>query len=471
MDILTLALAKKYTDTRISNLVSNLGIKKYGVIFTGSDTAGVRTGDAIGMVATAGVGDEVVQNDFDNVSYFNRPLCCGYHDADGKFHVNAYQGEPGFALDGSKGEVYYECTPFYWNGSFDAPSVTGTPCEGYELAPMFLNPVDKVYLPSYWSSQVGGKATSRSGVFPTTGSLNSHMANMRTYHEKACTETIAARMSEYVLQLVEFATRDVQVMMSCSGLPYSVNHVAVVAETGVNRIIIANAYADLFVIGQTIAIGTAVGESQVCENRVVTAIDSYDAENKAISFDGAAVNVAVGNIVSSRAWKNGATDIVLASSGSPVSNTSGKYPCIWRGKVDPWADGYSMICNILIQRSGEPDAYTYTPFCLPDPTKYNAGAITGDYVELNYSLPGVDGYAKSLQSDSRYKHIALPAELGASSSTYLAAWYSYPRNDVCAVLAGGLWNVGRDCSPVYFNCSNAPGRASLSFLARLFVNR
>jgi len=40
-----------------------------------------------------------------------------------------------------------------------------------------------------------------------------------------------------------------------------------------------------------------------------------------------------------------------------------------------------------------------------------------------------------------------------------------------AVLAGGNWNNGRNCSPVYFNCNNAPGNANISFLARLIYNK
>ena len=293
---------------------------------------------------------------------------------------------------------------------------------------------------------VGGKATSRSGGFPEYNSLNGHITNARTYNAKAHTETMTVRISEYILQLVEFATKDMQtVMMGASAMAYNAAHVAVVEESNTNRIIIANSYADQFVIGQTIAIGTSVGSGSVCENRIVTNIVYYDANNKAIHFDGLPVNIAIGNIVSTRAWKNGTTNIVKASSGSPVSNNSGKYPCIWRGKVDPWGDSFSAICDVLVERTGagtEGSPYVYTPYYLSDPRKYANGAITADYVKLNYKLPQSDGYAKTLGFDSRYKHVRLTNEVGGSSTTYLAGWYSYPRYDIGAVFAGGGWYGG-----------------------------
>ena len=127
-------------------------------------------------------------------------------------------------------------------------------------------------------------------------------------------------------------------MRGAADMAYSDSHTATVAENGVNRIIVANATADAFVVGQAISIGSSKSNDSVAANRLITSIDAYDASNKTLSFDGAAVNIAVGNVVANRPWKNGATDIITASSGSLVSNSSGKYPCIWRGKVDPWAD-------------------------------------------------------------------------------------------------------------------------------------
>ena len=430
---------------KLNDKIDNIGvanIKKYGVKFTGSNPAGERTDNAIGMIANVAIDNQVALNDFDKVSFFDRKITNGYHDVNGKFRVMAYRGEPGFDFEGgifapyaNKSEVYYECTPCGWNGSYDEPSVTGTPIEGYELFEFFDDWHTKKYLPTYWMADVDGKPTSRSGTRPGYYSLNSAMTSARNYHEKAHTETMAAHMYEYVLQLVEFATRDVQlVMMGCSNLRYnSAVDTAVIAEEVVNRIVLTNSSAAQYVVGQTIVIGTAQNGTNVASERSITSIEDYDGSNKAIYFDGTPVNIAIGNFVSSRVWKNGATDIVVASSGSPVSNTSGKYPCIWRGKVDPWAQGFSVICDILTKRYGAgtaEDPYKYRAFYLPDPTKYANGAITDDYIELQHDLPTTDGYAKGLWQDSRYRFIGLTKELGAASTTFLSAYYYYPRYDI-----------------------------------------
>ena len=470
MSLITLTRAKKYTNDRLKES----GVKKYTVSFSGSTSAGTRADDAVGMVAGVAVDDAVVDNDFDGVSFFNRPICCGHHDEDGKFYVNAYRGEPGFAWDGSNGDVFYEETPFYWKGDLiTTVSVTGTPCEGYELSPRFPNGIDKQYSPVFWMSMVGGVAASRSGYLPVYTSIDTGMSNARTYNAtKGHIETIAVRMSDYILQLVEFATKDVQnVMMGVANLR-SDTDTAVIAEIAVNRIVLTNAVAAYYVVGQTIVIGTTQNDSNVAAERSITSIEAYDVNNMSVYFDGNAVDIAVGNFVSSRVWKNGATNIVVASSGSPVSNTDGKHPCIWRGKVDPWGEGFSDICDVLIKRMGTgtaEDPYVYTPYYLSDPRKYAAGAITADFVGLSYKMATVDGYAKALGYDARYKWARLTDDVGASSTTYLAAYYYYPRYDISAVCVGGYFSLGRYCSPAFFYCDPAPSISHFNRLSRLFV--
>mgnify|MGYP000194268717 CR=1 FL=1 len=454
------------------NILKSSGVKRYGVRFEGSSAQGIRVEDAVGMIAQVAVDDEIVINDFDKVSFFNRPICCGYHDEEGRFHVNAYRGEPGFAWDGSNGEVYYECTPFYYKGDLHTYiSVSATPLEGYKLAPMFKNGHDKVYCPVFPVAMVDGMPTSRAGVFPTYNSMNGHMTDVRKYHQKAHTETMAVRISEYMLMLVEFATKDLQsIMGGATNMPYSDSDAAVIGETSVNRIIIPKERAERFVLGQTISIGTSYTNSSVAQNRVVTNIVQYDDENMAIYFDGDPVDIAVGNVIASRPWKNGAAaTVVTASSGSIRSNTDGKHPCIWRGRENPWGNAFSAICDVLIERVGEEGNYRYIPYYLKDPTKYANGAITEDYVKLNYELPTENGYVKTLGIDSRFPHVRLPLEIGASSTTYLCDYY-WVASDVTvrAVFAGGDVILGRDYGPVCFACTS-PSVSYWFRLAHLFV--
>jgi len=279
-------------------------------------------------------------------------------------------------------------------------------------------------------------------------------------------------MYEAVLQMVEFATRDLQsIMRGAADMAYSDSHTATVAENGVNRIIVANATADAFVVGQTISIGSSRSSDSVAANRLITSIDAYDASNKALSFDGAAVNIAVGNVVANRPWKNGATDIITASSGSLVSNSSGKYPCIWRGKVDPWADAYSGLCDVLLERTGTEGSYTYKVHVIDDPTDYNAGSITADYRDTGLTLPTSDGYITELQQDTINPDLTIHKTAGGSDVTYYPDYSYYPRYDVCVVFVGGSWSDGSGCGSFSFLCYSYPSSVGIYRLARLFVSR
>lgn len=465
----------KTLNNKIKELVRGLRLSRYGVVFSGSNPQGTRVEDAVGMVANVAVDDQIVVNDFDSVPFFNRRICCGTHDVNGNFIVNAYRDEPGFAWDGTNGEVYYEETPFYWAGDMNNyVSVSAVPLDGYTLSPRFKNGTDKEYSPVFWAATVAGKPTSRAGVFADYGSVNSHMASAKLYHARAHTETMAARMSDYILQLVEFATKDVQnIMMGAANMAYDAAAKAIIAETGVNRIVINNASAQKFVIGQTISIGTSRDTDAAAKNRVITNIAAYDAGNMAITFDGAPVNIAINNAVASRPWKNGATNIIKASSGSIVSNSDGRYPCIWRGKVSPWAETYSAICDMLVKKEGAAAPFSYIPYYLPDPNEYAAGALTADYIRLNYETAKENGYAKTLGIDPEYPHVRLPDAVGASSTTYLSAYF-YITNDsveIRAVIVGGYLYLGRVCSPVIFLCYSAPSDSHWTRASRLFVSR
>ena len=456
---------EEFSLASLDKKIDNSKIKKYGVKFSGSNPKGVRTFDAVGMVANVGVDDQVVVNDFDNVSFYKRPVCCGTFDTNGNFIVNAYEDEPGFTRDGSNGDVYYECTPFYWNGSFEEPVVSASKFEGSMLAPMFKNADDKVYLPCYWASlDSTGKYRSVSGVYPNWSSLNTHMANCRKTNANAHTETIKAHMSEYVLQLVEFATKDLQTVMmgNCNCVYENANYVTSLATTSQTYVIMAKDKAIGYVVGQTI-----IPSGSWSSTRTITKIVDYDSNNSAIHFEGQEpLSVEAGVKISAIFCRTGLTDNVKASSGSNVSNTDGKHQCKWRGKEAPWADGFSGLCDIL--RQIEDDGKHY-PYLLLDPKKYNNGTLTSDYVKLGYTVPAEGGYAKLLGVNKHYPYAAITTEVGASSNTYLSAYYWNSTNPITVAFVGGYWSNGRNCSPVYFYLIIWPSNSGADRLARLLV--
>lgn len=463
-------------------------VTRYGVRFEGSANSGAtvkRLYNAVGLVANVGTDTATAVNDFDKIYPWSaRRRCCGEWNEDGNFVVNAYKGEPGYAEDGTNGEVWVEHSVFYYKHIYEENGaeeivISATPLAGFLPAPIFVDDDGTVHLKAYTAAYpmatVDGKATSRSGVFNNIYSLNTAVTAARTLGERFTVTQTAEWYTECLYMWVEFATRHLQsVMAGATSMPYSANDKATVAETGANRIIVSTTTANKFVVGQTIGIGTSNGSTNIANNRIVTAIDEYDADNKAICFDGDPVNIAVGNIVFTLAWKNGSCDGVLSSSGSPVSNTSGKYNCIYRGKERPYGDSFEYISDILFKREGAgttEDPYTYDVYFLSDATKYNNGAITDDYVKLNYGVPAADGYAKTLGFDSRYPWIRIPATIGTSNTTYYSDYYYYPRYALCAARVGGTWALGSIAGPVCWYCRHAPSDWNVYSRARLSYRR
>ena len=458
-------------------------VPRYGVRFEGSANSGDtvhRLYDAAGLVSGVGTDTETAKNDFDRIYPWSaRRRCCGYWNDDGVFVVNAYKGEPGYAEDGSNGEVWVEHSLFYYQHIYDGEAeeivICATPLADFLPAPIFLGRdgvvYQKAYTAAYPMAAVDGKATSRSGVFSDSHSMNSAVTAARTLGERFTVTQTAEWYTECLYMWVEFATRDLQsVMNAATNLPYVATDTAVVAETSVNRIIVTNTVAAKFVVGQTIGIGTSLGATSIANNRIVTSIDTYDESNKAICFNGDPVNIAVGNIIFTLAWINGSCDNVRSSSGSPVSNTSGKYNCIYRGKERPYGESFEWVSDVLLKREGAgttEDPYTYHPYFLPDATKYSSGTLTEDYVKLNYQIPTADVYVKALGLDRRYPWVRIPCERGADATTWYSDYYYYPRAAVCAARVGGYWNTGSRTGPVSWSCYYAPTTSHMTSSARL----
>lgn len=473
-------------DSRVAELERQNHPAIYGVRWPkgASASKGERIYDAVGMTAAVGVGAEPVVNDFDKVYPFaGRRRCNGYRDTDRTFHVTAYEGEPGFSKNDPAKLVYVE-TPLFWyyDGELDGyevKAVSPYPIPGFLPAPECVDPLHPDAAPAQYGYSAAyrvamegdaesKKPSSRSGVYSDYNSLNNWATDIQKLGKQYTGMLFADFYTDMLLMMVEFATKDLQtVMMGASSMPYSDQHKALMAEESVNRIVIAKAQADLYVVGQAISISASVAGDEIAKNRTVERIEAKSTDDSYIYFDGAAVDIAVGNIVSSRPWVNGATDVVVASSGSPVSNTDGKHPCVYRGKEDPYGDAWIYVADVLADRTvaSEPE-YKYHMNFLPDPTKYAAGAISGDYVKLNYEIPSTDGYVKEFSADQRFPWVQAPKSVGGSSTTYYACYYWFPRSATTPVIAGGCLDNGRSCG-FSLDCRGAPSNSDWTRRARL----
>lgn len=425
-----------------------------------SASAGERVGDAAGLVANAGVDDEVVQNDFDGVlPWAGRRRCNGYRDSDGEFVVTAYEGEAGYSQSDPDKLVYVETPLFYYfdgvKDGYEQKLISMLPQPGFLPSPACVGSDGSLrshsYSAAYLMALENGKATSRAGAFSAYGGLNGMMDGARTLGAQYALERTATWYTESLLMTVEFATKDLQsVMAGATSYSYNIAK-AKAAESGANRVALGNAYneAAQYVVGVPITLSHTGSTGDVTvENRRVTAITPKNASETYLYFDGEPVDITQETTVFVRSWENGAADGVRATSGSPVSNQSGKYPCVYRGRENPYGNAWQFLCDVMSQRTASAGAWAYNAYYLPDATRYSSGALTEDYVKLDYALSAESGTIAALGCDGRYPWVRLAtAVVGDRNSGYADAYAPPDATTYQAVWAcGGMWN-GADAGP------------------------
>ena len=124
------------------------------------------------------------------------------------------------------------------------------------------------------------------------------------------------------------------------------------------------------------------GDFTVASMRVITAINALDASNSEIVFDGAAVNIAIGNIIAMVAQKTGQTANLQKPSGK-LSGISGRTSFKWRGIEDPFGNLYEWVDGVLISDN--------KGYICNKPSLF-ASTLTADYKPLSYINANANGY-------------------------------------------------------------------------------
>ena len=401
----------------------NRGAKIYGVSWDkSSNTELTRLGASIGMVANVGVDAQVVQNDFDSAQIYKEMVEV----------VDLY------------GNQFIRIPKFYIRkvdqANLKTWEISKKPFTGCYLPWCFWDFTNNKSLPyidvgKYKAGQDGSnRLTSKTGEYPL---VNTNIVSFRT---KAQANGVGYQLLDIHLQdvletlfLVEFATLNSQSKMSgyTTG-QYSATQTAVIAESGVNRIVLTNANASGYVVGQTIGIGTTLGGQQIASNRQITAINTYDASNKSIVFDGSAVNIAIGNILYNTGQKNGDTDSVVAKSGSRISNSDGKRPCKYRGIESPWGDVWQWMDGININNNQS--------WICENPSSYASNVFAFPYKQIGYVNKNADGWVKSRGFDSNYPFCEICVDNTGASNQYYSDYY-YQNTGQRVAHVGGYWNV------------------------------
>lgn len=310
-------------------------------------------------------------------------------------------------------------------------------------------------------SDDGLRMESKTGKFPLS---SKNIVQMRDYAKAngAGYQQLDVHVVDLLTTLydIEWATINSQsVMAGFTAGQWSTSHVAVVAATGANQIVIANAYADAYRVGQTIGIATSsAGGNDKASNRLITAINVYDASNKAIVFDGSPVDIAIGNIVYNLPMKNGTCDTVASSSGSPTSNSDGKQTFKWRGIESLFGNIWQFVDGINING--------YQAWVCRNATNYVSNLFAAPYEQLGYVNANANGYPIEMGYDANLPFANLPKTLGGSSTTYYSDYY-YPNSGQRIARLGGFLLNGSDAGLRFWYLGDSSADASVHVGARL----
>jgi len=437
-DDTTVPTSKAMVDA-LSLKIDKLDFPIFGVKFTkaSSSPAGTRTRSAVGLTATSGVGVAGASG-FDTYNVFKLRTCNRVGGI-----VTAYYGEPGF--DAVDKDTFVEIPKAYYrvwdDGTYLNYEISELPFTGASLHPVFKHNAavqNKIYLASYKSSYNGSsKHESKSGKFPDV-IISRPTSRTRSIARGAyaCVQDVQVRDWLNILVMVEFATRDSQsaIGRGYCDMPYSATHVSILNESAVNRIVIANAFAALFVVGQEISIGTSLGANGVAADRTVSSIDVYDASNKSIVFGGAAVNIAIGNIVWTSRQKTGKTDSIGQGTGR-ATGTDGKTSIRYRGIEDPFGNVYEWVDNLNINSN---QGYSDVQGRI---TTYGDADVGTLYSAFSAVFPNSNNYMATPLIDTVTGLSCLPATVGGASTQYFCDYY-YQNTGLRASLVGGSWLNG-----------------------------
>lgn len=275
--------------------------KVYGISFDvgGEDTSCVRIEDAANLSNDYVVADEFQysgQNDFDKVYPWCEIRRCNLSVNDNGTKNITYEGEDGFALDGSNGDVMVEIPKFYSarevkNGK-EIWAITGENKIGFNIEPAFLdsngNVLDHIYVGAYeFTNKSYDKSHSVSGEPVATSLWMEHYRNYANDDNLTCMDYATLHALQF-LYTIEFADRNTdKFMQGYSENPfyqYENNPITSISE---DRYTVTIGFTALRIknlrVGQSVSITQDTRLYQ--DNLLVTSLVKNDDDTATVTFD------------------------------------------------------------------------------------------------------------------------------------------------------------------------------------------
>lgn len=361
-----------YFALRRNGLVFTTKIYKYA---TSTSPVGVKMNANENMACEPSVGRTKGRDDYEQYGLFHHFACNFSVDENGFNHVDALEGQTGFTKYGKVqvGEV----TMSAWFGIEDtAEAVLYHYSDSQtELTPHpmkeSINP-DGTLSPfmihaKYAAGDIDGMPYSSKGLAPANGCQAEEAKNpvsytgMIVYMHKLgghyCGTTSWDLFYRQLMMIIKYATTHSQsIMAGCTS--YSAQHMNLVAETGVTRVILTKSQAASYVVGSYVSIGE-MGEAtnkdryyaymhNLAYSVKILKIEDVDDVNAAIYVDAPeAFDTTLTTCISTMPWRSGSTDEVTGSDGSLGNNTNGKYAFKIQG-IETGVGAYEVLGNVVM---------------------------------------------------------------------------------------------------------------------------
>lgn len=436
--------AKNYA-AQVAGIVTSQAI--FGVNFSGSASAGTRVGAAKDFVFTPGTDTSAGQNSFDAVyPWAGMRRCCCTLNADGTVKVNAYKGQPGYIEDGTNGEVLVEIPLFYVSGMLDvAPSISMSMLPGYRAPRKFLNAdgslKQKCYVRAFPGSiGTDSKLHSIAGAVPTGGqNITQFLNSARKWGDTYSVGTSADFEVLAYLMIVVYGTRHAQSKINGCVSLYGANIAVAAATDNAASVVVAKSAG--IEPGMVISIGTGDENETIAKRRIVTSVETIDgdATNVKVNFDGDPVTTTTDHKVWRIMQSTGTANSVIATCGSPVSNTDGRHSFVFYGVENPlYGNQWRFECDWKLVDG--------VPYWCDDPTKYSWTSNDG-YIALDTMAMPDKGWATALQQDDRALSVQITKSVGGSSGTHLADYFWINKSGIRIARRGGLSSYGGRAGP------------------------
>lgn len=359
MDIVTLAAARKYADTKVGALEAEVGqitsglpaVRQYVIKWDKVNSDCTRMGDAAAITTTInnfchrGAVNASYDNPFDNLYPWKYRKLCKVNRAAYALlapgspitdAVTMWEGEPGFALDGT-GDFDGVYTPEFWGRTWqDATYVYAGVADG--PIPGWQHFEATIGGRCFGSLDGNGKITSIAGSLPLR---NTRMDTMHTNvtSQGMTLDDIFTWCADSLLMAVEFATLNSQTAIGsgCDGLyRQSAEKVGEAASIGDTLLKLPNAFVSACVAGALIGLGTSDGGEQTGVTRFISSADLDGADplfatHKGVTVPALTVNVTTNTFVCIHGCYN-APDAAIGSM-SGYLGTNGKCNAYYRGRI------------------------------------------------------------------------------------------------------------------------------------------